>query len=424
VVAAVAERYRAAGRVEKGRILDELTAVTRWHRKHAVRVLRAIRAPAQQRRPHRRRYSDAIRRFATRNAAVSSSSSEWTPKVERVVNGVREFAYQSFGHFDPNAPDHVGVKDARKAVTKWIADAKVAAKSGGTTLKEAWVRYKARHEAKGRQASTIDWYRKYLEDGRLKNWLDRQLASITPEKAAALHACITRDHGPYQANWAMRTLRAICTCAKFKVDRSLPKEDVTVLVEWNAEKRRDTGMGLVRLAAWGAQLALLDNPVRREFHLFCLLSGSRPEALSKAEWSHVNVAKRALHIPASKGGEERAFDIPLSTPMLYCLVRARRAGRILHRDQAHRFVFPALSQPGHLTAWRKDREDLSKWGADLRHSFKTMSVECGVGKARSENPHEPQGRPRCARRLHHDAGAARAPARLPDADKRRDHGAA
>src|SRR5947209_11298820 len=40
VTAAVAERYRAAGRREKGRILDELCATTGWHRKHAVRALR------------------------------------------------------------------------------------------------------------------------------------------------------------------------------------------------------------------------------------------------------------------------------------------------------------------------------------------------------------------------------------------------
>jgi hypothetical protein len=39
VVAAVAERYRSAGRVEKGRVLNELCAVTGWHRKHAVRKL-------------------------------------------------------------------------------------------------------------------------------------------------------------------------------------------------------------------------------------------------------------------------------------------------------------------------------------------------------------------------------------------------
>src|SRR5580693_3363321 len=42
ITAAVVDRYRLAGRADKGRILDELCAVTGWHRKHAVRAL-AIR---------------------------------------------------------------------------------------------------------------------------------------------------------------------------------------------------------------------------------------------------------------------------------------------------------------------------------------------------------------------------------------------
>lgn len=58
-------------------------------------------------------------------------------------------------------------EERRKAAAKWIADykngAKVAAKRGGTTLKEAWARYKARLEAKGRSPTTIEWYREYIE---------------------------------------------------------------------------------------------------------------------------------------------------------------------------------------------------------------------------------------------------------------------
>jgi hypothetical protein len=38
VLSALAERYRSAGRVEKGRILDALCRTTGWHRKHALRA--------------------------------------------------------------------------------------------------------------------------------------------------------------------------------------------------------------------------------------------------------------------------------------------------------------------------------------------------------------------------------------------------
>src|SRR5690606_22737947 len=60
VVAAIGGRYRTAGRVEKARILDELTAVTGWHRKHAVRVLRSARAQAKRPPQRRRVYSEAV----------------------------------------------------------------------------------------------------------------------------------------------------------------------------------------------------------------------------------------------------------------------------------------------------------------------------------------------------------------------------
>ena len=62
LVAAVSQRYGAATKVERGRILDEFAAVTGLHRKHAARLLRGG-APRRRAgpRPGRRVYDIAVR---------------------------------------------------------------------------------------------------------------------------------------------------------------------------------------------------------------------------------------------------------------------------------------------------------------------------------------------------------------------------
>jgi hypothetical protein len=63
VLGAVYERYLSAGRTQKGRILDELCALTGWHRKHAVRALRrygAAKPGEAGKRTSRRRYDATI----------------------------------------------------------------------------------------------------------------------------------------------------------------------------------------------------------------------------------------------------------------------------------------------------------------------------------------------------------------------------
>src|SRR3982074_852764 len=62
ITAAVVDRYRSAGRMDKGRILDELCAVTGWHRKHAVRALAShVRIPPEARRQRSPTYGATIR---------------------------------------------------------------------------------------------------------------------------------------------------------------------------------------------------------------------------------------------------------------------------------------------------------------------------------------------------------------------------
>src|SRR5271165_1469926 len=69
VLSAVAERYRWAGRREKGRILDELCATMGWHRKHAVRALgrhgTGKSVGAEERTSRRRKYDATIKDAVT-----------------------------------------------------------------------------------------------------------------------------------------------------------------------------------------------------------------------------------------------------------------------------------------------------------------------------------------------------------------------
>src|ERR1051325_6709572 len=52
LLAAIGDRYRASGRAERTKILDEFVAVTGYHRKHAIRLLRPKAGPVE---PARRR---------------------------------------------------------------------------------------------------------------------------------------------------------------------------------------------------------------------------------------------------------------------------------------------------------------------------------------------------------------------------------
>jgi hypothetical protein len=161
---------------------------------------------------------------------------------------------------------------------------------------------------------------------------------------------------------------------------SLPPDNPADAVDWNHEERRDTGMGASDVKGWFTELAALENPVRREFHLFTLLSGSRPTALQEVKPSHIDFRRRTLHISKPKGGRKRAFDIPLSREMILCLIRTLRFGRKMYPTQAQKWVFPADSESGHIAETREDRDTLSKWGNDLRQTFRTIATAAGVSE--------------------------------------------
>src|ERR1039458_6367683 len=61
LIVAIRERYASAGRPEKAKILDEFVALTGFHRKHAMRLLRSDEPAKGGARPGRRIYGEAVR---------------------------------------------------------------------------------------------------------------------------------------------------------------------------------------------------------------------------------------------------------------------------------------------------------------------------------------------------------------------------
>ena len=61
LIAAVGTRYRVATKAERTSILDEFTALTGFHRKHAIRALTKVPRGERQTRARSRLYDEAVR---------------------------------------------------------------------------------------------------------------------------------------------------------------------------------------------------------------------------------------------------------------------------------------------------------------------------------------------------------------------------
>lgn len=270
-------------------------------------------------------------------------------------------------------------KIAKGEYAEEAAKAPEAPPTANVTLRQAWARYRVAHlERKNRSTGTIAGYADHVER-MLKDWLDKPLKELgeNPSLVSQRHDALTESAGPYAANGCMRTLRAIYNHARRSV-RGLPPENPVMAVDWNEEQRRDVAMGAVDINGWMTEAGRLRNPIRREFHLFTVLCGSRPTALKTAKVEHLSFRDRVLHVPSPKGGAKKAFDIPLSRPMIRCLLRAMRAGSMLHPEAAKTWIFAADSEEGHIVEQKENRGTLSKWGNDLRHTYRTLGQAAGL----------------------------------------------
>ena len=298
-------------------------------------------------------------------------------------DGVREFAAQvKLGDFgDLTTREARGkAKEALGAITRGQRpgeDPKI--KPGSITLRQAWERYRDAHmKRKGRNAGTIENYRDHME--RLfKDWLEKPLARLgrQPTLVAERHDQITKENGPYIANGSMRSLRAVYNHAR-KSNTDLPPVNPVSAIDWNKEHRRDWD-GSKRYQWLGGRASCDGQPAAPGISSLDALERVAADR-SSVRMEHIDLQQRMIHIPRPKGGEEKAFDIPLSRPMIRCIIRTIRWGRIMYAEQAKSWLFPAESEPGHIVEHKEERDVLSKWGNDLRQSYRTLAQAAGVSE--------------------------------------------
>jgi hypothetical protein len=102
--------------------------------------------------------------------------------------------------------------------------------------------------------------------------------------------------------------------------------------------------------------------------------------LKNVRVADLDLKNRVMHMAKPKGGEMKAFDIPLSRAMIESIFRLRRVGPIIYPESGRAWLFPSDAACGHMTEHKEDRAVLSHWGNDLRQTYRTLAQAAEVSE--------------------------------------------
>ncbi|MEM6675260.1 MAG: integrase family protein [Planctomycetota bacterium] len=187
----------------------------------------------------------------------------------------------------------------------------------------------------------------------LADWLKRPLSSITRNECAQRHQRITERAGPYATNRALQHFRAVYNTATRRLEELPPNP--TIAITFNKTRRRREPVAWAALTDWKRRVDAIANPIRRDLQLFLVLTGLRSTDARTVRWEHVDFEAGTLHRPKPKGGEDRAFTVPVSTPVLNLLRRRHDENPLIYPDDKG-WVFPSTDIKGQVTYVRQPRE--------------------------------------------------------------------
>ena len=225
--------------------------------------------------------------------------------------------------------------------------------------------------AKGKAATWAHVVKHLVKKHIEPRWGQWSLADVAmhPGAVADWHRDVTEANGPVVANKAAKVLRAAYRRSA-KRDVSLPQRDPCSAVEYNTETPAQKAMAFRDFPKWLKAWRVIElgpkAPARKEYHLFCLLTGMRPGEAARIRWRDVKPAHRVVELPGAKAGN--TIQVVMSAPIARVLKEARDLSKPKDRDA---FVFVHCDAAGH-------RDDLPARGHALRHTWRTVAADCGV----------------------------------------------
>ncbi|MEQ8769234.1 MAG: integrase family protein [Phycisphaerales bacterium] len=296
---------------------------------------------------------------------------EWTSQQAR--KEARQVLAQMDRGIDPNAEKRERAQAQRRR--EWQT----------FTLAQAIDEHVANMEAKDTVERSRDMVRSELER-HLGDWLKKPLADIRRKDCIERHRRITTNSGPVAANRALSILRAVYNSAR-RLYEQLPPHPVEG-VTFNKQHRKRSPIAWTDLPEWWAKVEGLDNTVRRDLQFTLLFTGLRSQDARTIRWEHIDFDARTLHRPKPKGGEDRAFTVPLCGHL--CSILANRQMdnlRGFSTDQG--WVFPTRDRDGRVVHVREPKEQRYDTSGKkiqylpsphrLRDTFATACLEAGIG---------------------------------------------